>query len=342
MKKYILLLLGMTLFSCGTYQSEITFYADGSGKTNIHYDLGKMIKEMKAAFEGFGKAMEQDSSAVLGNAQDSLSNEVIFPADSLASWWQDTTSIDYTQSSDEEENNAEEMWQDTTNYHYEFQQDSTQSMGDQPAFGAVAKKQSSVEKFFSNLDKGKVDTFVTIYNIIPDSVLKELENATLLKQVSIEFHLDSVAETGTIDLTYTYKNFTEARQIGENMAKAEFIETGDTTSYNSLKSNFSTIENLIFDPKAGVLSSREVDAFENGMVPKEFASMEGGNDEMNIDMVLQLMGLDKIEQIYHLPAKIKEVKGIDYELIDDDSVKLRFDMKQMIKTGKVPAYEIRF
>ena len=46
----------MTLFSCGTYQSEITFYADGSGKTNIHYDLGKMIKEMKAAFEGFGKS----------------------------------------------------------------------------------------------------------------------------------------------------------------------------------------------------------------------------------------------------------------------------------------------
>ena len=35
--------------------------------------------------------------------------------------------VDYTQSSDEEENNVEEMWQDT-NYHYEFQQDSTQSM----------------------------------------------------------------------------------------------------------------------------------------------------------------------------------------------------------------------
>ena len=89
-----------------------------------------------------------------------------FPADSLASWWQDTTSIDYTQSSDEEENNVEEMWQDTTNYHYEFQQDSTQSMGDQPALERSQKK-SSVEKFLAILDKGKVDTFVTIYNIIP-------------------------------------------------------------------------------------------------------------------------------------------------------------------------------
>ena len=124
--------------------------------------------------------------------------------------------------------------------------------------------------------------------------------------------------------------------------EAEFIETGDTASFNNLKSNFNTFETLIFDAKAGVLSSQEVSAFENGMIPKEFASMTGGNDEASIDMVLQLMGLDKIEQIYHLPSKIKEVKGVEYEMIDDDSVKLRFDMKQLIKTGKVPGYEIRF
>lgn len=342
MKKYILFFICMQMFACGNYRSEITFYADGSGKTNIHYDLGKMIKEMKATFEGIGKTMALDSSSVKGNTQDSLSTDVILPEDSLVSSWQDTTLRDYPQSIDQEENNIEEMWDDTSSYHYEFQQDSAQWMGDQPGFGAVAKRQSSVEKFFSNLNQGKVDTFVTFYNIIPDSVLKELENASLLKQVSIEFHLDSVAETGTIDLTYTYKNFSEARQVGEHLAKAEFIETGDTASFNNLKSNFNTFETLIFDAKAGVLSSQEVSAFENGMIPKEFASMTGGNDEASIDMVLQLMGLDKIEQIYHLPSKIREVKGVEYEMIDDDSVKLRFDMKQLIKTGKVPGYEIRF
>ena len=134
----------------------------------------------------------------------------------------------------------------------------------------------------------------------------------------------------------------EANKIGEMMARAEIIETGDTTSMKNFKRNFNSLNGMKYDPKAGMLSSPEENAFEMGMLPTEMMEGIDKNDEESFGMILEIMGMNKIEVIYHLPRKIKEVKGVEYEQINDDTIKLRFDMRTMFKTGKVPGYEIRF
>ncbi|HRG20609.1 MAG TPA: hypothetical protein PLQ57_06250 [Saprospiraceae bacterium] len=347
MKKLLLSLCLFSLVSCGSYKTEMWFYADGSGKTNIQYDLGAMIKEMKAAFEGFGKQMAKDSvfsdSLALANIfTDSIGND-IFATDSMQSWLSDSTQYELTQPAVQEEAAPEpEMYYDTTGYNADFSENYSFGDSSQMGLNMPVKKKSSVEKFVGGLNQGKVDTSVVIYTLIPDSVLQQLENPGLLKQVNLEIHLDSAEEKGVIDLSYTYKNLKEANKIGEMMARAEIIETGDTTSMKNFKRNFNSLNEMKYDPKAGILSSPEENAFEMGMLPKEMVEGIDKNDEESFGMILDIMGMDKIEVIYHLPRKIKEVKGVEYEQIDDDTIKLRFDMRTMFKTGKVPGYEIRF
>lgn len=347
MKKLLLSLCLFSLISCGSYQTEMWFYADGSGKTSIRYDLGAMIKEMKSAFEGFGKQMAKDSlftdSLALANIlTDSLGNNP-FSADSMQSGLSDTTQYDWTQPAIEEEAApAPEFYNDTTVYNADFSENYSFGDSSQMGMNMPVKKKSSVEKFVGDLNQGKVDTSVVIYTLIPDSVLQQLENPGLLKQVNLEIHLDSAEEKGVIDLSYTYKNLKEANKIGEMMAKAEIIETGDTTSMKNFKRNFNSLDGMKYDPKSGKLSSPEGNAFEMGMLPTEIMQGMDMNDEESFGMFLEIMGMDKIEVIYHLPRKIKEVKGVEYEQLDDDTVKLRFDMRTMFKTGKVPGYEIRF
>lgn len=347
MKKLLIVIALFSFVSCGSYKTEMWFYADGSGKTSIRYDLGAMIKEMKSAFEGIGKQMAKDSvftdSLSLANLlADSTGNDFML-ADSMQSWMTDSTQYDWTEPAMQEEGDpAPEMYHDTTGYNSDFSENYSFGDSSQMAMNMPVKKKSSVEKFVGELNQGKVDTSVVIYSLMPDSVLQQLENPGLLKQVNLEIHLDSAEEKGIIDLSYTYKNMKEANKIGEMMARAEIIETGDTSSMKNFKRNFNSLEGMQYDAKAGTLKSPEENAFEMGMLPTEMMEGMDMNDEESFGMFLDIMGMDRIEVIYHMPRKIKEVKGVEYEQIDDDTIKLRFDMRSMFKTGKVPGYEIRF
>ncbi|MBK8702009.1 MAG: hypothetical protein IPN29_21540 [Saprospiraceae bacterium] len=346
MRKLYFVLLVLFLVSCGSYRTEVWFNADGSGKSNLHFDVGEMMKQMKAAFEGVAQEMNKDSS-MMGNA--------VF-SDSLLGGVVDTTVMDVEQFDYMGTDSVYDgTFYDTTSmidayYDSSYQSYTTdtgfysggQDWAGDTSFVMVEKKQSSMEKFMSSLPRDKVDTVINFYQVLPDSVIRQLEKPALLKQVTLEVHMDSINEKGVIDFTYSYKNLKEAEEVADMLARAEFIETGDTASIANFKRTFEGVNNLRFYPKSKTIESKETDAFASGMLQKDLMGNLSTSDEEGMNMILDMLGMKTVEVIYHLPGEVKEVKGLMYEQISKDTIKLIFDVKDMIKTGKVPGYVVTY
>ena len=323
MKKLIFSLGLLAMVSCGSYKTEMWFNADGSGKTELSFDLGAMIKEMKSAFDGIGKEMMKDSLLAENTMQtDSFQNLTI---DTMV-------------------NEAPPALKEGGGNEVQDTQWMEGMPGQNQGIGSVfpAKKKSSPEVFMSSLDQGKVDTMVNFYSIIPDSIKNKLANPKLLKQVELEMHLDSANETGLIAFRYHYKDLKEAIEIGKLMETTEVLETGNADSYQQFQRNFSFLSSIDYNVKAGTLVSAEEDLFKSGMVSEKMLEGVDPENEFAFKLFLEIMGMDKTEITLHLPRKIKEVKGIEYMQVDDNTVKLIFDMAAIIKSKKVPGYEIRF
>jgi hypothetical protein len=208
----------------------------------------------------------------------------------------------------------------------------------------VEPKKSAMEQSLKKLfEKRKVDTTLNFFQIMPDSITKKISNPQLLKKMELEIHSDSLEEKMTMDFRISYKSMQECRQIYNQLGEAMYVDTGDTLQMSMMKSNMSQMDLMHFDPKKKTLTMKESKTEDNPNL-KSFVDMGGEEkmDEEQLTMMLQMMGMDKLESIYHLPGKIKEVKGVQHFILDDNSVKIIVSVKDAILTGKTAGFTITY
>lgn len=328
MKRFFAFLFISSLFSCGSYKYELWFNADGSGKTKMHFDFGEMIKQMKSAFKDFGA--NADSTFV---GTDSINANVQY--DSLYSENQNMVPTDIPIS---EYENTDSFYQDQNYYDSTYTYDG--SYVDTFNFGMEEVKPDPVKErmsqFFEKLKGGRtvIDTSFTFYDALIGADSTVDQNKELLKNSLFTIHADSVKEELWFDILFTYKDEAQMKNMLNEFSRLS--EKSNDFGANKNPSQFY----YRHDVKKKMIIGLEYNLFESGSISENDKVMFEDMDVAQLDEILDLMGIKELETTIHLPGKLVEVKGADFTKIDDNTVVIKQNMKNYIKSGNVPGYEI--
>lgn len=198
------------------------------------------------------------------------------------------------------------------------------------------------EKILLSSVKGSVDTNLVLYNIVPDSIKGQLDQAQLLKKVAYEIQIDADKNVAKAKFTAKYKNLEEALKINEVLRSMDELEKSNLNLYTDSKKFFNFLASMDYDVENGILKYPETALFKTGLIDEDLINEVDINDEFMFKQYLKFLDIETYELILHLPGKIKKVSGVEYQLLDEDTVVLKFDMAPIIKSKIMPGYEIKF
>jgi hypothetical protein len=315
LKNTYLIIISIFLYSCGAMKTQMWVNADGSGATNIHIDFGETIKQMKSQMGGMFEKI------------DSQSMEIDTALHNLGELSFESTETDTF-------NNTEifDMPADTMDMTNEIIMEEPGESIEEPSTLSIPEEKDFVTQSMGFLKKPFLDTVFTFYEVMPDSLKSKLDKPELLKQISLKVHNDSIKEESVMDLKYSYKNFDEMNEIFRQLAK---------TNPNAESLNSYSVNNARVDVAKKTIYFDEVDLSKDERYAPILEDKEGIEQE-GFDAILDMMGLSQIDLEINLPSKLNKVKGASYTVIDDDTIVVFFKIKDFLKKGKIPAYEVSY
>lgn len=339
-----LFFLSFFFISCSGIKTDIFINEDGSGIYKLRLDMGEMMSKVTStmdnimsdslsSYENLEEGNDKDVYGVDGESEDmTYSYDENIDTSSNENIW---TEMDSTEMDDlwmEKDNNESE--------DYVFESSSTTFGDDQ----IVEKPKTMMQlKMMALMEAENMDTTINAFDMIPDTVLSRLQDAHLLKNISLKVVTNKSEEKASMDFALKFKQIQELKQIMDVMSNAQFLETGDTTGMGGLETNLATMDHIKIDPKGRQIIIEEFSMendpnFSEGDI-NAFSDM---SDE-DLSKTLSMFGIEDLFIIYHLPAKVKQVKGsVDYKILEDNRVEIKIPMVKMIKTKVSPGYTIKY
>jgi len=197
-------------------------------------------------------------------------------------------------------------------------------------------------KMMELMESENIDTVITAYEMVPDTVLAKLKRPELLKNVQLGVLANKVEEKAAIEFGFTFKKIAELKETMYELSQAQYLETKDTADIASLGSTLETMDHLKIDAKARLITvetySMEDDpAFAGDM--SAFTEMP----EEELTQTLAMFGMQDIRVKYHLPSKVKSVKGdVEYKINDDNTVEIIMPIIKLFKSKMSPGYTIQY
>jgi len=184
-----------------------------------------------------------------------------------------------------------------------------------------------------------IDSSMNFYDIMPDSIKETMTNPKILKNVSLDMHINSLKEEASMTLNIEYKNQNHLNQIFTTMK--EMKKSGEKAEEQFDNMN---IEYTI-DVKRGIVQLPGMDISELENDP-EFAQIMGSIDSLETTdpesmMLFEMMFGGESKTIVHLPGKIEFTNDMHAE-IDGNTVTFRDNMMEMIKAKKSKDRIIKF
>ena len=188
------------------------------------------------------------------------------------------------------------------------------------------------------------DTLISLLSIMPDSVKAKQKNTDLLKTTFMRIQSPANSDELTMGVVIDFKNEQHLHDI------IHFLDTMDNSAMTMSAGGpaggggFPKETMLTFhaDMKSGLI---RVDTTDFGNVTAEMGmgmpgdSLMGGED---MGMMEMMFGNSKIRSVIHVPGEVLSCSNKDAILTKDNRVIVEHEFMEVIETGKVPGYEIRF
>ena len=312
---------------CSGLKTDIFVNDDGSGAYHLKLDMSEMMSQFKTTFDNFDQdsanaaMVEAEMDEYDGVVDSSFTYESDAELDSL--YGVDSLSVEsdiFTAGGD-----------------YSFSSDGqTQEQFVEPPKTAMQVKMMAL------MESENIDTVITAYEMVPDTVLAQLKRPDLLKNIRLGVLANKVEEKAAIDFGFTFKKISELKETVSELSLAQYLETKDTADLASLGSTLETMDHLKIDPKARLIT---VETYSMEGDPAFAGDMSAFSDmpEEELSQTLAMFGLQDVRIKYHLPSKVKSVKGeVEYQMIDDQTVEIIMPMIKIFKSKISPGYTIQY
>jgi hypothetical protein len=188
------------------------------------------------------------------------------------------------------------------------------------------------------------DTMIALLSIMPDSVKAKQKNTDLIKTTYMRIQSPANSDELTVGIVIDFKDQKHLHDI------IHYLDTMDNSAMAMSPggpaggAGFPKETMLTFhaDMKSGLI---RVDTTDFGNVTAEMGmgmpgdSLMGGED---MGMMEMMFGNSKIRSVIHVPGEVLSCSNKDAILTKDNRVIVEHKFMEVIETGKVPGYEIRF
>lgn len=185
------------------------------------------------------------------------------------------------------------------------------------------------------------DTLISMYTMMPDSAKAKEKKPELVKPVSIRIQSPANSDDLTVGLVIDFKDTKHLQDIINHL---DTIDGNAMTMPAGGGGGFPTETFLMFDAdmKNGVL---RFDSMDYGGVTAEMGIGMPGDSLMgseDMGMMEMMFGNSKIRSIIHVPGEVLSCSNKDAILTKDNRVIIEHKFMDVMTTGKIPGYEIRF
>lgn len=176
-----------------------------------------------------------------------------------------------------------------------------------------------------------IDSTMNFYAIMPDSIKETMTNPEILKNVSMDMHINTLQEEASITLNIEYKNQNHLKQIFSTMKEMKQGGEQAEEQYDNMNIEYT------IDSKRGIVQIPGMDMTELENDP-EFAQIMGSLDSLETAdpesmMLFEMMFGGESKTIVHLPGKVEFTNDMHAE-INGNTVTFRDNMLEMIKSKK--------
>jgi hypothetical protein len=337
-------ILLVSLYSCGTFQTDVWLNGDGSGKMQTTFDIGAMMRQMEEMMSGMGNESEWDESAWDDSAWSmDFEDESEYGYDEYEEYeYSDEDYVyeeyDYDyQGEDEEEweyDEADYDWSQNIIYDEDYDYDNYEMP--EPTKAQLVLQEA--------MTKPVVDTIVSIYDIIEDSILAILTKPELLKNASIGIKANEEAKEMILTMVMNFSSIAQLRELNEQMKLMEQSESSGNMldQFGAKFSGGTEPDDFDFDPIARKLTvhPRKMDLPED-ITSEELEKLKEEPEKM--EWALSMMGFNELSVTYHLPGPVVKVTGdVNYEIIESNSVRIPIDLSRVLSAGMTEGFEIYY
>ena len=298
-KIFVLLILGIVLSSCMKLHQEYWIAKDGSGRYAVSIDASDMLNMMKDMGNMFA-----NESQDYGYNEEDLEDE----------YREDTIYMDDFQMEEEEYAIEENPWmnEDTA------MDTEAQTADEMSPPGAGDYIRESINKIMDSNNLKRLDTIMTAYSLMPDSILATFENPDDLKDFFIRIDMDSAENKMIFGFEFSFNDqasLVRKSALFNSMNKENPGEDLKNFMDDSIDKNFI---NYFSQLKQG--NQIEIEFPKNNLLPPETEGADPADAESYKDFMRQFMGGLEIKTSYHFPGrKIRNASEGRFIISDDRS-----------------------
>lgn len=194
--------------------------------------------------------------------------------------------------------------------------------------------QDKMNEIMEKLSSEKVDTTISFFDFVSDSIKGLTENPEQFKKMNLNIDLDSDANVALVKLAIDFNDFQEIDQMLKKFGNAFASGSPELSNMGlgGMTDGFSFDDSNYFTKKE--------------FKQRRMSSGGGGMEEMmgegeGAQMIEMMFGNTQYSKTIHFPHKIKSVSGADAK-IDGNTIRIERDFMEMMKEDQSKELQVVF
>jgi hypothetical protein len=191
------------------------------------------------------------------------------------------------------------------------------------------------------------DTLISIVSMMPDSLKSKQTRPDLTRHIWLRIQSPALSDELTVGMVIEFKDHVQLQHIINHLDTMEgsAMAMPGPGGAGAAGAGFPNELFLTFhsDMKTGAI---KIDTVDYGSIKAEMdmGMMMGDSASTSEDMgIMEMMfGNSKIRTIIHVPGEVLSCSNKDAILTKDNRVIVEHEFMEVMKSGKVPGYEIKF
>ncbi len=193
--------------------------------------------------------------------------------------------------------------------------------------------------------KEKIDSTMNFYDIMPDSVKREVSNAEFLKNMNLSLSVDSEKEQAEMKLSVKYKDDNEMLEIMKVLKESRKDNSNPMMAMQGEDELDQMMIQYKADYKNGIIRLPAMDISEFFEDPELKGMMDAlagkeGSDPEELEFLRMMLG-DKTKVVVHAPGKILFTDDPN-AIVEGNKATFEDDILEYLKAGKARARLIKF
>ncbi len=207
---------------------------------------------------------------------------------------------------------------------------------------SAAEEKEGLEGLFSDSDNFEdLDTIISMYDEMPDSVKALVDNPEIMKKMSIRVKANEEEQIAFFSMIIEFDDPNDINEIFNTINESTPDSSKvDADEFEEIKKQFTRFK---ADLKNGVITVESFDVKDMlGGEYNEDVDLENMTDDQ-MEMMKMMLGEGQMKTIFHLPGQILEVTAPG-AVIDNNSntVTVNQNLYEILKTKTTSDYTIKF